>query len=62
MARLIDQIAEQKPAVIVVDILYTERTNSETVVTKERFEQIQPFLYQGSSVLLFSVSLLTVFS
>lgn len=46
MARLIDRISEQEPAVIVVDILYSETTNTESVVSQSRFEEIQPFLYQ----------------
>ena len=46
IARLIDQIALQQPAVIAVDILYSERSNSETVITREQFSDIQPFLYQ----------------
>ena len=45
-ARLIDQVSRQRPAVIVVDILYSERSNTETVITRERFAQIQPYLYQ----------------
>ena len=46
MARLIDQISASGPAVIVVDILYTERTNTEAVLTKKQFAAIQPYLYQ----------------
>ena len=44
-ARLIDQVSQQRPAVIVIDILYSERSNTETVITKERFDQVQPYLY-----------------
>lgn len=46
MARLVDQVAVHKPAVIAVDILYTERSNTEAVITREEFAGIQPFLYQ----------------
>ena len=46
MARLIDQIVASGPAVIVIDILYTERTNTETVFTRDQFTKIQPYLYQ----------------
>lgn len=46
VARLIDQVSEHQPAVIAVDILYTEKTNSEAVITREQFADIQPFLYQ----------------
>ena len=46
MARLIDQISASGPSVIVIDILYTERTNTEAVFTPEQFAEIQPFLYQ----------------
>ena len=46
MARLVDEISALKPAVIVIDILYTEPTSSETVITKEQFTELQPFLYQ----------------
>ena len=47
------EISALEPAVIVVDILYTEPTSSETVITKEQFTELQPFLYQvlsGTSV------------
>ena len=46
MARLVDQVAAHKPAVIAVDILYTERSNTEAVITQKEFAEIQPFLYQ----------------
>jgi len=46
MARLVDQVALHKPAVIAIDILYTERSNTEAVITQEEFAGIQPFLYQ----------------
>ena len=46
MARLIDQISINQPAVIAIDILYTERSNADTVFTQERFATIQPYLYQ----------------
>lgn len=45
-ARLIDQVSQQRPAIILVDILYSERSNTETVINRERFDQIQPYLYQ----------------
>lgn len=53
MARLVDEISTLEPAVIVIDILYTEPTSSETVITREQFTELQPFLYQvlsGTSV------------
>ena len=46
MARLIDQISANRPTVIAIDILYTERSNTDTVFTRERFSIIQPYLYQ----------------
>jgi len=46
VARLIDQVSQYRPAVIAVDILYSEESNSETVITGEQFAEIQPFLYQ----------------
>ena len=46
MARLIDQISAYDPAVIAVDILYTERSNSESLITREQFPDLQPFLYR----------------
>ena len=46
MARLVDQIAEQRPAVIAVDIQYAERSNTETLLTPEQYEQIRPYVYQ----------------
>ena len=46
IARLIDQISANDPAVIAIDILYTERSNTDTVFTQERFAIIQPYLYQ----------------
>ena len=45
-ARLLDKVSPQRPAAIVVDILFSERSNTETVITRERFDQIQPYLYQ----------------
>jgi adenylate cyclase len=45
MARLIDQISSHRPAAIVIDILYTERSNTEAVFTRDRFAEIQPYLY-----------------
>ena len=46
MARLIDQIASYQPASIAIDILYTERSNTEAVITSDKFREIQPFVYQ----------------
>ena len=46
MARLVDQVGSHKPAVIVIDILYSERSNSESLITRERFSEIQPYLFQ----------------
>ena len=46
MARLIDQISAYEPAVIAVDILYSERTNSESLITQDQFPDLQPFLYR----------------
>jgi adenylate cyclase len=46
VARLLDQVSRHRPAVIVVDILYSEESNTETVITREQFAEIQPFLYQ----------------
>ena len=46
MARLIDQISANRPAVIAIDILYTERSNTDTVFTRERFATIKTYLYQ----------------
>ena len=46
VARLMDQVGQHRPGVIVVDILYSERSNTETVITQEQFAQIQPYLYQ----------------
>ena len=46
MARLVDQIARYQPSAIAIDILYTERSNSEAVITQEGFKEIQPYLYQ----------------
>ncbi len=40
MARLIDQVSSHGPAVIAVDILYTERSNTESVFTRDQFQQI----------------------
>ena len=46
IARLIDQVSQHSPAVIVIDILYTEKSNTDTIFTREQFAEIQPFLYQ----------------
>jgi len=45
MARLIDQVSSHGPAVIAIDILYTERSNTEAVFTRDQFAEIQPYLY-----------------
>ncbi|MFQ6028843.1 MAG: CHASE2 domain-containing protein [Dehalococcoidia bacterium] len=45
MARLVEQISSYEPAVIAIDILFTERSNTETVITREQFTKIQPHLY-----------------
>ena len=46
MARLIDQISAYEPEVIVIDILYGERSNSESLITRDQFPELQPFLYR----------------
>ncbi len=46
MARLVDQIAEQRPAVIAVDIQYAERSNTETLLSRDQYEEIRPYVYQ----------------
>ena len=46
MARLIDQINAYEPAVIAVDILYSERSNSESLITRDQFPDLQPLLYR----------------
>ena len=46
MARLIDQVSSHQPAVIAIDILYTESSNTEALITRDQFADIQPFLYQ----------------
>ena len=45
MARLIDQVGNHEPSVIAIDILYTERSNTEAVFTRDQFSEIQPYLY-----------------
>ncbi len=45
MARFIDQISAYEPAVIAVDILYGERGNSESLITRDQFPDLQRFLY-----------------
>ena len=49
MARLVDQVSLYSPAVIVMDILYTERSNSESLITRRRFSDIQPHVFQALS-------------
>ncbi len=46
MARLVDQLAEQRPAVIAIDIQYGETSNTETLLTSEQYSQIRPYVYQ----------------
>ena len=46
MARLIDQVSSHGPAVIAIDILYTERSNTEAVFTRDQFGEIHPYLYR----------------
>lgn len=41
MARLVDRVSEQQPAVIAIDILYTEDTSTETLITPELLAAIQ---------------------
>ena len=55
MARLIDQVSSHGPAVIAVDILYTERSNTESVFTQDQFAEIQPYLYHVLSGEEFSI-------
>ncbi|MDA1129753.1 MAG: CHASE2 domain-containing protein [Chloroflexi bacterium] len=47
MARLVDELAEERPAVIAIDIQYGRKTNTETVLTQEHFDEIQPYVYQA---------------
>ena len=47
MARLVDALAEERPAVIALDIQYGRKTNSETLLTREGFDQIRPYVYQA---------------
>ena len=49
MARLIDRIAEQEPAVIAIDIIYTEPTTPETLVDEALLEAVAPYPYLGLS-------------
>ena len=46
MARLVDELAEARPAVIAIDIQYGRSTNTETLLTRERFDEIRPYVYQ----------------
>lgn len=46
MARLVDQLVEERPAVIAIDIQYGRKTNTETLLTQERFDEIRPYVYQ----------------
>ena len=45
MARLIDQVSSYGPAVVAVDILYTEESKSEALITREQFPEIQDRLF-----------------
>lgn len=47
MARLVDELAKERPAVIALDILYGRKTSSETLLTRERFDEIRPYVYQA---------------
>ncbi|NQW24480.1 MAG: adenylate/guanylate cyclase domain-containing protein [SAR202 cluster bacterium] len=47
MARLIDQLAEERPAVIAIDIQYGRKTSTETLLTRENFDEIRPYVYQA---------------
>ena len=47
MARLVDEIAEQNPAVIAMDIIYSEKTYNEVLITRDQFKESQPYLYQA---------------
>jgi len=46
MARLIDQISAYEPAVIALDILYSEPSDSESLITQDQTPALQPFLYR----------------
>ena len=47
MARLVDQLANERPTVIAIDIQYSRKTNTDTLLTQERFEEIQPHVFQA---------------
>lgn len=47
MARLVDELAEERPAVIALDIQYGRKTSSETLLTRDTFNEIQPYVYQA---------------
>ena len=47
MARLVDELAEERPAVIAIDILYGRKTNTETLLTRQHFDEIRPHVYQA---------------
>ena len=47
MARLVDQLAEKRPAVIAIDIQYGRKTNTETLLTREHFDEIRPHVFQA---------------
>ena len=46
MARLVDEVSSYRPAVIAIDILYSERTTTQSVITSEQFADIQPHPYR----------------
>ena len=45
--RLVDQVSSYRPAVIAVDILYSEETNSQSLITPETFARSQPYVYHA---------------
>ena len=46
MARLVDELAREGPSVIAIDIQYGRSTNTETLLTREQFDEIRPYVYQ----------------
>ena len=46
LARLVDQVSRHGPAVIAIDILYADRSNTETLIDRDLFAKIQsdPYL------------------
>ena len=47
MARLVDQLADEGPAVIAIDIQYGRKTSTETLLTREHFDEIRPHVFQA---------------